>query len=416
MMPKSEIRNTKSETSSKRQEEKPQTLQDRFLPPRRLNPAFSYSDLFRISNFGFRVSPRRASGFTLLEVVLAIVLVVLLMGGAYAFYSEVLDSRQSAISSSDSLFAQRRVLDLVGDEITATIDYPLLQMGMQGQSDTVDFMRTAVPTNSVFIPAPITRDSADPRWLPQHDVQKIGYRLRHVVDEDNNDVIVGMERTCQRVVAAKTAEEGSDIEVTLLSDQVKFLRVQYWDGTAWQDAWSQRELPLAVRICVGKDPLPEDKTIDEYPYPVMWRIINIPAAPPPEAQPDGLATDGSAGPDSVFKGGDVFSGGNVFPGGGSGGGSGPGTIGGPDTIGGGPSGGSGAAGGRGSGRGMGGATGGSGGRSGRGGGSSGGTVGPGRGNSGGIGSGGNSSGGGSSGGDSGSSGSGFWKFGGANSQ
>jgi hypothetical protein len=66
-----------------------------------------------------------------------------------------------------------------------------------------------------------------------------------------------------------------------LSDQVKFLRLQYWDGQAWQDSWSANYVPPAVRITLGAEELPPELSPGQYPYETIWREVAIPCGVAP---------------------------------------------------------------------------------------------------------------------------------------
>ncbi len=232
----------------------------------------------------------RPAAFTLLEVVLAVGLTVVLAGSVYAFYQVTLGVREDLRQESQRIFGRRRALDLMARELEAAVFYPMLRTGLRGDSESVHLMRTVVPSRAVFLlPKSLNAPSggsdqleaAADAWGPEHDVQMISYRLNRYEDEDGNEQIGGLERTCMRTVAAQTAEEGSNVHVGLVTEQVKFLRLQYWDGLAWQDSWQQDGLPLAVRIELGGEPLPEETAPEDYPYETIWRVVAVPTGQPP---------------------------------------------------------------------------------------------------------------------------------------
>jgi hypothetical protein len=108
-------------------------------------------------------------------------------------------------------------------------------------------------------------------------LQTVGYRLSVSQDEDGNVVINGVERTCQKLATAQVAEEGKQIEVKRLAPSMKFLRLRYWDGTTWLESWSRSDLPGAVEIVMGEQPLPEGVLPMEYPYDTFRRVVFVPA-------------------------------------------------------------------------------------------------------------------------------------------
>jgi len=92
-------------------------------------------------------------------------------------------------------------------------------------------------------------------------------------------VIEGLARTSQRILAAPAAEEGSEIDVALLTRHVKFLQLSYFDGekSQWTNEWNASGLPLAVEITMGLEPLPEDTEPDDYPSETYRRTVYVPA-------------------------------------------------------------------------------------------------------------------------------------------
>ncbi len=217
-------------------------------------------------------------GFTLLEVLLAVSLVIMLSGGIYAFYGYTLGSREQIDTESQTIFAQRRVMDLLAGEILSA------RTNMQCAGDEVSFMRTAVPGKAVFETQNITEspsiasDKTGPSpFGPQHDIQFISYRLNHYDDENGVEQIGGLERTCLKNIKAKVVVEGEDVEVMFLTEHVKFIRLQYWDGSEWQDSSSSTNLPQAIRISLGTKPLPDDTAVEDYPFETVSRVVAIPA-------------------------------------------------------------------------------------------------------------------------------------------
>lgn len=254
-------------------------------------------------------------GFTLLEVVLAVALAVVLTGAVYAFYQVTLDAREDVRREGQLVLAQRRALDLMASELESAIVYQMLQMGLRGSSEEVTLLRTAVPSRAVFyVPQLLSFPdewadspaSEGPAWEPEHDIVMVGYRLSRYQDEDGVERIGGLERTSMRTISAQLSEERggepgepgagpprdereeadapgiSNVKVSLLTEHVKFLNLRYWDGAAWVEAWDQPELPLAVMIEIGAEPLPEDLTPEEYPYETSYRVVALPVGYMPQ--------------------------------------------------------------------------------------------------------------------------------------
>ena len=206
------------------------------------------------------------SGLTLVEVVLAVTLVVLLVAAVYAFQYNILSRRDHNQRRNEEVFARRRVMDLMAAEVQSTLFYPMLQMGVEGTEERINFMRAVIPSNAVFIEQSTPSgtalgelwqygqevESETAAFEPQHDVQLVGYRLYRYEDEDGVEQIGGLERTCQRTLQAQTSEEGENIEVSLLTEHVKFLNIEYYDGTQWVGSWQGEDLPVEERHHVGR--------------------------------------------------------------------------------------------------------------------------------------------------------------------
>ncbi|MHC4716471.1 MAG: PulJ/GspJ family protein [Planctomycetota bacterium] len=230
-------------------------------------------------------------GFTLLEAVLAVSLTVILIGSVYAYYHTTLRARDALNDTNDTTLAQRRILEMMAEDLRSAVAFSGLQTSLEGTAEAFTVPRAVVPPPLMFLTeaagggelgvadGPAEAGVAFP---PQHDVQLVGYRLYRYEDEEGLEQIGGVERTCQRTVMARAAEEGEDIEAVLLSEHVKFLYVTYWSPDEgeegdWLETWSAALPPKAVRIELGAEPLDEDLTPDEYPHPTMWRVVDIPA-------------------------------------------------------------------------------------------------------------------------------------------
>lgn len=223
--------------------------------------------------------PSRNRAFTLLEVILAISLAIGIVLAVTGFYNQVVRIRSSIMDDVQMASSQRRVMDRLTGELRGAMVYPFLQMGLQGQSEQVRMITAVVPGAGVWRKKDITENPPP----PEQDIQMVVYRLRYLTDDDGRTVtdeqgqpiVLGLERTCQKYFAP-AAEEGKEIAVDFITPYVKFLRLQYWDGTAWSEGWGGQDLPLAVEVTLGRDPLPAGMTPDQYPFDVQRRVIYMP--------------------------------------------------------------------------------------------------------------------------------------------
>lgn len=230
-------------------------------------------------------------GFTLVEMVLAIGLAISLMGSMLWFYRYTAQVRDDVSQRIQEIGAQRRVMDQITVKLRGAMMYPFLNLGLEGQTDQVTFMTTALPDRSVWAVQDVTEK---PR-SPQQDVRMVSYGLRLVEDEQNKLIIEGLETSEQELFTAviqievQEGEQEQDPEGTaqkntiLLSPYLYFVRFRYWDGSVWLDVWPPEGqptggLPQAVEIALGEQALPEGVEPIDYPYELSTRVVYLPAA------------------------------------------------------------------------------------------------------------------------------------------
>ena len=218
--------------------------------------------------------PRRGGAFTLLEVILAVTLVVGLLATVLAFYRNAAAAYDRIIAQARFVASERAIMDRMTNDLRTGLIYQLFQSGMQGQSDQLQLMTASLPGATVWVERSGTEDPLP----PEQDLQKVVYRLRVVEDEQGNPVIVGLERTCQKILSARVVEEGQNVAVVLLSDGIKFLNFRYYNGTEWLTSWGGSSLPQGVEITLGTQPLPPDVDPADYPFEKYQRVVSIPGA------------------------------------------------------------------------------------------------------------------------------------------
>ena len=279
----------------------------------------------------------RRGGMTLVEIMLAIGIVVMMMGGVYAFYSGALATRERITAAAERIAAVRAVMGRMTRELRGAMVFTapriveeaeagadaegaaagptdladiaaggnaaditnvvsrLMPIGVSGGSDEVEFPTVCLPGPSAW-----ARDdsiAANKVIQAASDVELVGYRLRPEEDDAGNVIgIVGLERSRKKeiIVSGPYEDEDENTEWALVSPHIKFLRVQYWndqggsgmdaskagteDEDLWVDIWGGGDMPKAVRVTLGFKPLPEDYEPEEYPYETFSRVIYIPGA------------------------------------------------------------------------------------------------------------------------------------------
>lgn len=225
---------------------------------------------------------RARKGMTLLEVTLAVALTIALMMGAISFYRHVLDVREQLTGEfrqAQRTSVRRATMDRLTDELRSSMVFPFLQLGMSGQAMEVQFVTAGVPGAGAWAVTNITDQPIE----KESDLRIVGYRLRIVEDPNGQERIEGLERTEQKTLAAEVVQEGEQIQGTLIAPQFKFVAFRYWDSQSsqWVENWSGGDLPMAVEIVLGAEPLPEDLPPAEYPYATFRRIVYVPGGAQP---------------------------------------------------------------------------------------------------------------------------------------
>lgn len=217
---------------------------------------------------------RRAKAFTLVEVVLAIALSLGLMATMLWFYNHAGEVRDSVTEEIQQITARRRMMDRLTNELRSSLAYDFLNIGMEGQIDSVTFITAVLPGQAAWA----VRNAVEDPIPPEQDLQMVTYGLQILEDDDGQQYINGLEAQTQKIVAAPDAEEGKEITTSLLSPYVLFVRFRYWDGEAWVEEWQDGSLPGAVEIAIGSEPLPENVEPIDYPYELNQRVVFIPTA------------------------------------------------------------------------------------------------------------------------------------------
>jgi len=235
---------------------------------------------------------RARRGFTLIEVVLAVSLSLALVVAILAFYKQVTDVRAVVRAEAQIISDEQTIMGLMTQDLRSALVSALAALAIDGGASGQVRMATAsLPGGISWV---VQQATATEQYPPQPDVQIVGYRLRVEEDDQGQPVITGLERTCQRTPTLRTAEEGVDIQVTLLSSGMRFLYLRYWDGAAWQESWTTGDLPGAVEITLGREPLPDGSDPAEYPHSVYRRVVCVPAGvkPPSSTTVVGLVSGG----------------------------------------------------------------------------------------------------------------------------
>ena len=231
----------------------------------------------------------RTGGFTLLEVLLAMCIAVGILTVVLFFYQQCAALRSRLLLETSRISAVRLVMERLTEELNAARRNETWQQGLTGASDSLQFLKLEFPSASSWSNAMDTVSAAaGPRF------ELISYSLD---SSTNGEVGAGLTRSEGSLYAMPPAASTNALDEpitgattapqpAMVIEQIQFLRLRYWDGTQWLDAWTTPDLPAGVEVTLGIDPLPPELTPDEYPYEFYRRVIYLPnhgAARPPQS-------------------------------------------------------------------------------------------------------------------------------------
>ncbi|UCD29252.1 MAG: hypothetical protein JSV03_01875 [Planctomycetota bacterium] len=251
-------------------------------------------------------------GFTLLEAILALSLMIALLSGVYGFYANTLRVRHDGGKITRDVMLTRAVLARIINELRHATDIlPGDGRGFKGSEDSITIVYVNMPDrhnafnkyNSIFKDAPPA----------EMDIRRVSYQLLwddEFVDDEGVKLCHGLLRSEQKTFDPNPAyvvveeEPGSDkqqekkvkkvieSETELFAPEIKYLRFEYFDGAEWHDAWrvafeegqegggqdeggvqseecedceqeeGEHVLPQAVRITVGQERVNPEEEFD----------------------------------------------------------------------------------------------------------------------------------------------------------
>jgi prepilin-type N-terminal cleavage/methylation domain-containing protein len=240
---------------------------------------------------------RTRRGFTLMEVILAIALTVLLTGMMFSVWKGGLKARNHAYGAMDKALARRLVMKQITEDLQGAMAVSFMKLGMQGTSQEATWATVILPPARAWAAHSMLENAP----IPPTDLQRVIYRLRTGEDEEGEPVIEGIERVVQKVLDVSSPipsanvmndfdnpidlgdeeeeleeEEKELFDSRLLADGLNYIAFRYFDGSAWQESWTQPTLPVAVEITIGDSPLEEGVDPEEYDGDISRRVVYLP--------------------------------------------------------------------------------------------------------------------------------------------
>jgi len=226
---------------------------------------------------------RRRSAFTLVEVVLAILIISGIMTVLLYFYHRAAMVRQAALEEAEFLSTTRMFLEQISSELRTAQVVADQFIGLEGSSNEITFVCTSVPQMARWIVS--TNESVT--LPPTTDLKRVSYRL---VGGTNALQIRGLDRKEElllgsaftsgtnateflelgdtngtNVMAEGTGLGGMTNQFVAVrrpsTDKIQHPQFRYWAGTNWVDSWGGLDLPAGIEVTVAKDPVTEGEVV-----------------------------------------------------------------------------------------------------------------------------------------------------------
>jgi prepilin-type N-terminal cleavage/methylation domain-containing protein len=197
----------------------------------------------KIQNPKSRCPPR---GFTLLEVLIAIALVLLLGGALFGFLHDMLSTRARTLRHAAQQRAAATLIERVeADVITTLVGDRTSGSGVQGQATRLRLLTRGVMTQLA------SRGLDDPGALG--DLQSVEYRFD-----------AAARRLEARKISADGADAGSHMPAAFapLGGEIAHVRFRYLNDRRWSDSFdslAMDRLPAAIEVAVWFNPWPQDQ-------------------------------------------------------------------------------------------------------------------------------------------------------------
>lgn len=257
---------------------------------------------------------RSRGGFTLIEVLLAVVIASGLFLSVMLFYQQTADTREQVSDELDAVGSARRIMQHMTGELRAAA-HPDTGAVFSGSTDRISFATTALPAASPLTDRLTSTGLIQVEYAVREDAeqQPTGLTRSEESLHEPGSGAAGEEDQPPGAMSEQTlfasdpdeeeleAEPESEAEggeeaaaadgALLLTDQIRFMRFRYWDGEAWVDDWQGSGLPAAVEIMLSVEPMPEELTVEEYPAEVFRRTVSIGYSVPEDPDAAGMESE-----------------------------------------------------------------------------------------------------------------------------
>jgi prepilin-type N-terminal cleavage/methylation domain-containing protein len=187
---------------------------------------------------GLRTLPAggiRATGFTLVEVLIALALSALTLVGVYGIFFSVNRSVQGTSSDQEAFEAGRAVIEVLKRDIRCIAPAPFVFAGSNTPLDDGE-----VGGGVLLVTSSVIGNRTRPGL----------FRIEYFLTKDGDGEKVFVRR---QYVSLKA--ESTDVEADLeISRDVAGFEVGFYDGTTWAEKWDSKatgKLPRRIKIKIG---------------------------------------------------------------------------------------------------------------------------------------------------------------------
>lgn len=196
------------------------------------------------------------SGFTLLEVLIAVVLLGILSAALYGSYFGVLKARDRASSGMESRRELGNTLDLIRREVSSAV-YNNADKRLHFVVEDRD--NFGVPSSTLELTALAPPPSPSGQTRKESGIVVVTYKM---VEKDKKRILVRQERDL--------FSEETTIPSFPQMEQITSFLVECYDGSKWIKSWDSAinfKLPNSVRVTVW---------VEEEGKPVQFTVLSTP--------------------------------------------------------------------------------------------------------------------------------------------
>jgi general secretion pathway protein J len=211
-----------------------------------------------------RLNSRRAGGFTLIEVLVAVLIFALLTAAAYAAVDVLLRSRQALQVRAESLQNLQTTLGRLERDLRQTLSVPV----RDEYGETLDLLRGGVDAIE------LTRAGlSNPLGVARARIERVQWALQD--DTLSRAGFVVLDRAIN-----------SKPQIAPMLHNVKAIRFSYFDGGQWRNQWPRPDVPADQPKLL---PIAVAFELDTADYGLLRRIV-------PLVEPSARTAPGAPGP------------------------------------------------------------------------------------------------------------------------